>query len=333
MYADKDTLARHNGEALLAQDGMAAVESLLDAHIGYDEAGKLHTDEISDLTAQIAELNARRQSLIDERTTRVGALGRARHTGVGGIREATRTDRRGNNPIYAAVLRASFGDGQGGLWYPNALAHADENGRAFVELDEHLRAANTGQPAMLVHKESGNWTNVYISQTLRRRGLKPTTITVKEDYGHEEISRSRDAMELPVRKNRIRAFQLNPASALRGKDLADFAYSPRPEYARIRDAFTILLPQRTFDKSDVLGEYDDGDEAKELPANGKLPWMEDELGRGGRLRLAIGAVSVGHALELLRQDFLEKSKDPTSTEQILQQLGDLALGKKQPQRA
>jgi hypothetical protein len=333
MYADKETLANYHGEPLLNEEGMEAVSALLDAHDGYDKAGQLHGDEVKQLDAQIAALTATRQTLLEERQRQESLQHQARSASATMLREATAPHARDNNEVYAAVLRAAQSDPNHTLWYPDALATADENGRAFVELDEHLRAARHPQPAMIIERERGQWRQVYVSETLRQKGLKPGIADVDEQYGHRSITTKRDVLELPVRKNRISAFQMNPTAMGRGETLDDFAYSPTPEYANVRDAFKIVLPQNNHDGLKPLVEYDNGDEVEELSANGKLAWMNEGIGRSGSIHIAIGVLSVTRALESLQQSFLEQSERPERVEHIFRQLGQHVLGKRHLQKA
>jgi hypothetical protein len=61
MYADKETLAHHNGQPLLNPEGMESIGALLDAHTGMDESQTLHAEEIRDLQGQIDELVAQKK--------------------------------------------------------------------------------------------------------------------------------------------------------------------------------------------------------------------------------------------------------------------------------
>jgi hypothetical protein len=321
VYADRENLAKHNGQPLLNDEGMEAIDELLTAHEAYDEAGKMHADRIRGLQARINDLELEKARLVKERDQAVSTQHRARHSHAFGVKKATEPSQKFNNEVYAAILRSrSESDGAlGSLWYPQALAAADEMGRSFVRLDEALHSNNRSQPAMLTQIEHGNgYANLFLGRTNRKGGLEVTTTTTLDKYkpGHRV---NRIALALPMKEGSASVFQLHP-NILSREHLDDYIREPS-KYSNIQDGFKLAISRGGEWDTSHLGEYD-------LPDGGTAE-LRGSFGWEGRSRVtvAIGNLSVARALLDLQTSFSEKSLKPDSIVPIFEQLGQRALGK------
>jgi hypothetical protein len=322
VYADREALAKHNGQPLLNDEGMVAIDGLLTAHEAYDEAGKMHADRIRGLQARINDLELEKARLISEKDQAVSTQHRARHSHAYGVKKATEPSQKSNNKAYAAILRSwSESSGSlGNLWYPQALAVADEMGRSFVGLDEALRSNNRSQPAMLTEIERGNgYVNLFLGRTNRKGGLEVTTTTTSDKCNLGQRV-NRIALALPIKEGSASTFQLHPNILSREEHLDDYTREPS-KYASIQDGFKLAISRGSGWDSSHLGEYD-------LPDGGTSE-LRGQFGWEGESRatVAIGNLSVARALLDLQTSFSEKSLKPDSIIPIFEQLGQRALGK------
>jgi hypothetical protein len=322
-FADKENLARHNGQPLLNEHGMVVIDSLLAAHTAYEEAEKMHVTRLQELQMQIDTLTAEKQQLTADRGQAVSNMGNARHGHSYGVKKATERNIKGNNEIYAAVIQAVAEEQQGGLWYPNALAAADEMGRSFVDFDQTLRSAHSSQPAMVVETANNGWTNLFLARTKQLGGVKPTTVPINDWYGGRRVAQNRGALEIPVKQGSKSVFQIYPGSFGREEHLEDYAREPS-EYSNIQDGFKLILPGRgIFWSAKTVGEYDTKDGTAEL--KGGFGW-----GKDSRVIIAVGNLSVARELVVLQNRFAETVDDPARQERqlpLFEQLGHRALGK------
>jgi hypothetical protein len=321
-YADKKTLARHNGQPLLNEEGMEAVDALLAAHVGYDEAEALHAKRIRALREQIFALETEERRLCAEVEEAAREQSRARNTHNYDIQKATDVSVKNNNKVYATVLHSVTEDPSGGLWYPDSLVAADETGRSFVEFDQALRATHKSQPAMVIETQlRGDWANLFLARTDPSSGLKPTTITIAEQYAGQRIRKERNALELPVRESSKSVFQINPSIFGRKEFIDDYTRQPS-QYHHIEDGFKLVLPHsHTFRQPEVVGEYDLPIGAT-VEIKGSFGW-----GKDSKVAVAVGNISVARALLKLQNKFAEKAPDPESQIPLFEQLGQRALGK------
>jgi len=323
MYADRENLARLNGQPLLNDAGMEAVSNLLDAHISYEAKKYLHSNEISDLQRQIDTLAEKRDGLIRDREEQLLGQNQARLKNGSLVKKTTASSEAGNNNIYAAILHNSAASKAiGGLWNPESLVAADQMGRSFVGLDQALRSAHQSQPVMLVQTERSNWTNLFLGRTRQRAGIKPSTIFLRSKYDHNQ-NVSRQALALPVNENGRSVYQINPRNFGREEFIDDYLRE-HSEFSTIQDGFTLALPDDSPWSAPKVGEYDlPEDGTSEL--YGSFGWESSSS-----IILAIGNLSVAHALVSLQNRFAEKSPHKLAEQKpLFEQLGQRALGKSQ----
>lgn len=327
MYAEKETLARFEDQPLLGEEGMEAIDTLLEAHIGYEEAEKLHSVEIDALDKQIEGLEQQMSALHSERSNAVDVQHRARGNARYKLEQATSNPKSsGNNEVYAAVIWAASSDGQGKLWYPDTLANADETGKSFVAFDKVLRGAKS-QPALLIERERYNpYTNVYVAETMRKTGLRPTKVEVEEQYAYgRTVTSEHVALALPVNRRKTVGFQLSP-NFFNGSSLEDYSYDRGVGLRKLEDSFSLLLPRGSTFQSANIGVYDVSDtEVGELKM---AHTMSDEP----LIKLAVGRVSVEAALHVLHKEFSAQYTEDRSDSirkanaiMILTQLASVAL--------
>lgn len=323
MYANRDTLGMHNGKPLLSEEGMVELRGLLDAHVAYDEAGHLHGEVTRSLSGQIAELEAKKSQLEQERERQKSVHHQARGHHRHGVESVVKKPGGDTNPVYAAVLRAIASDGQNQLWYPQSLEAADVAGRSLVELDEALSGNRCSLPAMVINRQQSGWTNVYLARVKRFTGLKPTLVPEKRTRGLRTYTIQRDALALPVRERHITAYQIDPGSFGRKSSIADYQHE-KPGVRAAEDAFKIVLPQGMHWSTGKIGTYDSEGDVAEVQGS-----QDGELFSHSTFEFSIGSIAVVRALDALQQDFSGRSNNPQSQGMLFNQLAQLALGRRE----